>query len=81
MSITADEIPQNISKEYARSVSTWAAEMSDVWTGTTVGKMIDLERSKLDEALKSEDWDTVNKVVASLAESCDYAERTAREHG
>lgn len=73
--MVAEQIPKHIVKEYSKSVLSWASDMSEAWTNTLIGDMIDLEMKRLMKALTLCDFKLAGDIVESLAQMCEDAER------
>ncbi len=62
-------------KQVATETVDWAKELSEVWTGTTTGKVIDSQLEGLTLAIKEDNLNLVSVLVLELAQTCDYAEK------
>jgi hypothetical protein len=56
----------------------WANDLSEVWTNTTTGNMIDRSIQHVTE-LKQTDLNLAHIAAMDLAELCDYAEKVDNE--
>lgn len=52
-----------------------ANEMSDAWTGTTTGSIIDSRKKHVESLMSNGDMNLVSIAVLELAEVCAYAEK------
>lgn len=57
-----------------------ASNLSEVWTGTTVGNIIDSQKRQLEALLEYKDMNLVSIQVLELAQSCDNAEKQLDEY-
>lgn len=68
--ITNDQI-----LETAYETIEWAKELSELWTNTTTGNILDMQTTELENALKSNDLELTQKLMTQLAQSCVHAEK------
>ncbi len=52
----------------------WANDLSEAWVGTTMGRIIDKQKTHVEELMKS-DPNLAQIAVFELAQTCDYAEK------
>ena len=53
----------------------WAEELSESWTGTTTGRILDSQKDRVQNAMSSGDTKLASVEVLQLAQTCDYAEK------
>lgn len=62
-------------KELAQKTLSRATDLSELWTGTTVGSVIDYRADHVRSLLLSKDMNLVSVAVLELVQSCENAER------
>lgn len=60
--------------EEAHAVADWADELSEVWTNTATGRIIEEKQGMLLSALESYDLELLHKLTLDLSQMCSYAD-------
>lgn len=67
-------------KELAQKTLKRATDLSELWTGTTVGSVIDYRADHVRSLLLSKDMNLVSIAILELVQSCENAERDSDEY-
>lgn len=62
-------------KRLVKTTVKWADELSEQWTGTTTGGMIEYQKKHVKELMASNDLNLVSVAVLELAQICDQVEK------
>ena len=62
-------------KELVKETVEWANDLSETWSGTTTGHIIENQKKHVESLMKSKDFNLASIAVLELAQTCDYAEK------